>query len=400
MIKRQLEEEILACAQQFPVVYITGPRQSGKTTLAQALFPTYKYVLLENETVRAEFAADVEGFLLKALAEHPGVIIDEFQKIPSITSYLQGIVDAERRRNGRVILTGSQNFLMMEQITQTLAGRAAIINLLPPSLAEIKPTNGLPEVLFRGLFPEPWEQEMNIKQAMRWAINYISTYLERDARTLIRIDSLPTFQTFLQILATRIGSVVNLVTLASDCKITTETAQKWLNILETCFIIYRVQPYYHNFSKSLIKSPKIYFTDTALVCSLLKIKSPSDIPDHSMYGALFENLIIMEQIKSCINLGDRSNVYFWRDEQGHEVDVLLNYANHIRAIEIKSNPIIKRSFLTGLSELRKIVENYHNPEAYSPNKIRTFVVHGGDEDTTMDNTKLISWRRSGSINEN
>jgi predicted AAA+ superfamily ATPase len=400
MIKRQLEQEILECAKQFPVIYLTGPRQSGKTTLTQALFPTYKYVLLEEEEVRVNVAADVKGFLVKALTEHPGIIIDEFQKIPSITSYLQGIVDADRRRNGSVILTGSQNFLMMEQITQTLAGRAAIINLLPPSLAEIKPTSSLPEVLFRGLFPEPYEQDMDTKQVTRWAANYISTYLERDASALIKIHSLPTFQTFLQILATRIGSVVNLNTLASDSKITTEVAQKWLNILEVCFIIYSVRPFYQNFSKSLIKSPKIYFTDTALVCSLLKIKSPADLPDHNMYGALFENLIMIEQIKTCANLGDRSNVYFWRDEQGHEVDIILNYANHVRAVEIKSNPIIKRSFLTGLSELRKIVENYHNPEAYSPNKIRTFVVHGGDDDSALEDTKLISWRHCGTINEN
>ena len=386
MIKRQIEAEIRTRAQSYSVIVLVGPRQSGKTTLAKTLFPNYRYVLLEDPDTRARLAANPRGFFAD-LEKEVGVIIDEFQRLPELLSYLQGIVDA-KPRPGFFILTGSQNFLMMEQVSQTLVGRATVLHLLPLSLAEATPTAWLPQIIFSGLYPRPYQHPQEV---LAWVSDYVTLYLERDARTLINIKDLHLFQTFIRLCAGRVGNVLNITSLANDCGISTHTAKQWLSILETCFVITLLQPYYKNFSKRLIKAPKIYFVDTALVCSLLGIEMPSQLPTHPLYGALFENMIIMEMIKARTNAGKRNNVYFWRDAQGHEVDALLDYNDHVRAVEVKSTQTITSSLLRGLMQWERL--------AHEHTALRSFVVHGGDEDSMWVDTALLSWRRSGDANK-
>lgn len=386
MIKRHLAAEVLACAKQFSVVVLVGPRQSGKTTLTKELFPHYRYVLLEDPDTQARIAADPRGFLADAQKEQ-GIIIDEFQQLPELLSYLQGIVDASPRP-GFFILTGSQNFLMMEHISQTLVGRAAVLQLLPLSLAETAPALTPAQTIFCELYPHPYEHPEGV---LRWARNYVTLYLERDARMLINIKELHTFQSFIRLCAGRVGNILNVSSLANDCGISTHTAKQWLSILETCFVITLVQPFYKNFSKRLIKSPKLYFIDTAVACSLLGIEAAEQLPTHPLYGALFENIIMMELLKARTNQGKSNNVYFWRDAQGHEVDALLDFHDHVRAVEVKSTQTITKPLLRGLMQWEQL--------AHEHTALQSFVVHGGDEDSAWIDTKLISWKRSGGINQ-
>jgi predicted AAA+ superfamily ATPase len=385
MIKRELAAEVAACAKQFSVVVIVGPRQSGKTTLAKELFPNYRYVLLEDPDTHARIAADPRGFLTD-IQSASGVIIDEFQQLPELLSYLQGVVDANPRP-GFFILTGSQNFLMMAQVSQTLVGRAGILQLLPLSLTEVQPPGNVAQTMFNGLYPAPYQHPNN---ATRWARNYVSLYLERDARMLVNIKDLHIFQVFLRLCAGRIGNILNISSLANDCGISSATAKQWLSILETCFIITLVQPYYKNFSKRLIKSPKLYFIDTAIAVALLGIETPEQLPTHPLYGALFENLIIMELIKTRSNAGKANNVYFWRDAQGHEVDALLEFHDHMRAVEIKSTQTVTKGLLKSLMQWEQLAHEYIT--------FKSFLVHGGNDNDTWIDTELVSWRTCSKIN--
>jgi predicted AAA+ superfamily ATPase len=393
MIARASAKEVLQRAKHRPVVFITGPRQCGKTTLAKNLFPHYKYVNLETEKMRAHIAADPQAFLAE-IAKEPGVIIDEFQYVPSITSYIKAELDEMIGKRdhplGFYILTGSQNFLMMEQVTQTLVGRAALVEMLPLSLAEAKPIDALEEVLFRGLYPYPYEQNKNYADIHQWAREYVTFYLERDAKTLRKEINIPLFHKFVQLLAGRVGQTLNINALATDCGIDTKMAQDWLGVLETCFVIVQTQPFYNNFSRRLIKSPKIYFVDTALVCYLLGITSPAEVLTNKLYGAIFENMIIMEQIKARTTVGENNNVYFWRDEQQLEVDALLHYSSHLRAVEIKATKTIKASLADNITHWAASLKAETDSQRY--------VIYGGEEDTVLDGVTWVSWRRCESVN--
>jgi len=346
MIRRHITAHLESVFSQYPVITITGPRQSGKTTLARSSFPHLPYKNLENIETRS-FAKDDPVAFLKTVPD--GAIIDEIQHVPELSSYLQVIVD-ERRENGIYVLTGSQQFNMLQTVSQSLAGRTAIIKLLPFSLREIK--GAYPDVpdsadayLYRGFYPRLYDQ--HIEPAVGLS-NYIATYIERDIRQLSRIQDLLLFLKFLKLCAGRIGQLLNFSNLAEDTGISHKTASEWISLLEASFIVYRLPPYFTNISKRLIKSPKLYFYDTGLAAHLMGIEEQKQIETHPLRGALFENLVISEIIKYRYNLGKRENISFFRDAKGHEVDLIYSIANSVVPIEIKSAGTVRNDFFKGL----------------------------------------------------
>ena len=393
MIKRSLKKEILKRAEYRAVIFITGPRQCGKTTLARECFPHYHYVNLDHEPTLLKILENIDAFL-DEMQKMPGVIIDEFQYAPKITSYikvrLDKLIGIAEPKPGFYILIGSQNFLMMEQVTQTLVGRATGIKMLPLSLAEAAPTDSLEEVLYRGLYPWPYEHAKDLNKVREWAVDYVEYYLERDAKTLSKNINSILFRKFLKLLAGRVGNVLNVNSLAIDCGIEVKVVYEWLNILETCFIIIQVAPFYENFSRQLIKAPKVYFVDTGVVCSLLGITSPSEVTTHQLYGSIFENMIMLELIKSRRNRGWADNIYFWREDRGLEVDAVLQYGNYLRAVEIKAAKAIKSSLANGITQWKEAVKNNTD--------VRRFVIYGGEEDQEIDGVQWVSWRRCETVN--
>lgn len=329
----------------YPIVLLTGPRQSGKSTLLQYVFSDYQCVSLEDLDERAFAKEDPRGFL----ASHPDkTIIDEAQLVPTLFSYLQTHVDAAQRE-GMYVLSGSQNFLLMQQITQSLAGRVAILELLPFSRKELKSAGILPKTIeaeiFEGGYPRLFDKQMHPTEYYPY---YIRTYVERDVRQLKNITDLSLFVKFLKLCAGRIGQLVNYSSLANDCGIAVSTTQEWLSVLETSYIIHLLRPDYNNFSKRLIKSPKLYFHDTGLACSLLEIKSAEQLENHYLKGGLFENYVINEFIKAAYNLGIEPQLSFWRDNKGNEVDLLQTVGEKQFAYEIKSGQTFSTDFTKGL----------------------------------------------------
>lgn len=387
-LPRLIEHEILAYAKQFKVVVITGPRQVGKTRTSRYLFNNYTYLTLEDYKTMLEAKENTRAFIEKYASQGHGIIIDEFQHLPELLSAIQVYVD-ERPEVGRIILTGSQNFLMMQSISQTLVGRAGVLTMLPLSLAELNQSNQnftSADVIINGLYPEP---RLHPEHAQRWIQNYIMLYLERDARVLINIKDSMRFQTFIKLCASRIGNLLNVSSLAVDCQISTQTAQAWLSILETCFIIKLIHPFHKNFNKRLIKAPKLYFVDTALAAQLLMIESPQDYLKNPLAGNLFENMVMMELIKSKVNAGKAENIYFWRDTNGHEIDVISESSNGIKAIEIKSTQTPTMNLTRGIKQWDKIVDGAE--------KVESYLIHGGDTDEVFEHCRFISWRHCGKI---
>ena len=345
MIERTITPKLRRMMSLYPIVLLTGPRQSGKSTLLQYVFADYQYVSLEDLDERAFAKEDPRGFL----ASHPDkTIIDEAQLVPTLFSYLQTHVDAAQKE-GMYVLSGSQNFLLMQQITQSLAGRVAILELLPFSRTELKSAGILPETIeaemFEGGYPRLFDKQMHPTEYYPY---YIRTYVERDVRQLKNITDLSLFVKFLKLCAGRIGQLVNYSSIANDCGIAVSTAQAWLSVLETSYIIHLLRPDYNNFSKRLIKSPKLYFLDTGLACSLLEIKSAEQLENHYLKGGLFENYVINEFIKAAYNQGVEPQLSFWRDNKGNEVDLLQTVGEKQFAYEIKSGRTFSTDFTKGL----------------------------------------------------
>lgn len=344
------------------------------------LFPKAKYISLEDPDLRARVKEDFRGFLV---SQKQTVIIDEAQRLPDIFSYVQTIVD-DRNLNGQFIFTGSQNYLLHEKITQSLAGRVAILRLLPLSLSEIaaagKTVAGLENLLYRGFYPGLWKQRSN--PALLYA-SYISTYLERDVRQIQNISSLSDFQRFLKLCAGRAGQLLNLSSLGVDCGISHNTAKSWLSILESAFIVHLLPPYFENINKRLVKSPKLYFYDTGLLCHLLDIHQPKQLQYHYLRGAIMENFVFSELQKYNFNNAMYSSIYFWRDKTGNEIDFLIPRSDRKILIEVKSGHTITDEFLRGINYYRKI----HSKGA----PIRSYVVHAGNQDLLLNHTRFLPW---------
>lgn len=373
MIRRHLQSSLIKAASWSPVISLTGPRQSGKTTLAKAAFPSAHYISLEDPSVRRFASEDAKGFLSQFGRER--VILDEVQRAPELFSYIQGIVD-EQDIPGQFILTGSHNFLLLESISQSLSGRCAIHHLLPFSQAELRganliqphdlttwmstqtigsslpPKKSLFEMLWTGAYPRIHDKQI---PPQAWLASYIQTYIERDVRSILNVTDLETFTRFVRLCAGRTGQLLNLQSLGNDCGIDQKTAKRWLSILETSFIVKRLQPFHANFRKRLVKSPKLYFLDTGLLCYLLQISKPEDLITHAMRGAIFESWVVSEFYKTYFHSTTQPNLYFFRDSNGNEIDLLLDQGTQVLPIEIKSGETINSDFFKGINYWRKLV---------------------------------------------
>ncbi len=379
MISRILEKRLRELAQKIPIITILGPRQAGKTTLARAAFPNHEYVNLESLRNREFAAQDPVGFLNQY---SDGVIIDEVQKAPDLLSEIQVYAD-ESQRSGQFVLTGSQNILLMESISQSLAGRTIISRLLPFSIQELSQAALLPKSfsssIYQGIYPRLYDQNLTPAE---WMPSYVETYVERDIRTISNILDLTRFQTFLVLCAGRIGQVLNYASLASDVGVDEKTVKSWIGILETTFVAFRLRPYHKNLGKRVVKSPKLYFYDTGLACNLLGIRSSQELATHYLRGNLFENLVIVDMMKTSYALEGERLYYYWRDSNGHEVDLLTEQAGKIHAVEIKSSETMNSSLLKGLSSFEEIA-----PEAL----VSQSLVYGGSERQTRRNIKVVPW---------
>jgi hypothetical protein len=384
LVARNAKEKVLYYATKYPVVTLTGPRQSGKSTLLKSTFPTYKYVSLEDPDLRLFAQQDPRGFL-KTYDKYS--IIDEVQNVPELFSYIQTIVDKDNE-SGSYILSGSHNFLLMENISQSLAGRTAILKLLPFTCEEIKLFNkdlSINEHLFTGSYPRIYEKEIPPTAFYPF---YTQTYVEKDVRSLRNISDLTLFIKFLKLCAARVGQLLNSNSLANECGINTQTVTDWLSILETSYIIYLLKPYHKNLNKRVVKSPKIYFYDTGLLSSLLSIDSSSQLEFHYLRGNIFENFVINEVIKNNYNIGIEPKISFWRDSNGNEIDLILEKGNKTRAFEIKSSSTLRMDFLKNLKLWNKLTDSPVENAA---------VIYAGDTNFLTSDGKFISWKELGNV---
>ena len=354
LIKRELGVELKASAGQYPVVTVTGPRQSGKTTLVKKYFPRHQYYNLEEPDVREIVQADPRGFLAK---NEGGFILDEIQRVPGLLSYIQGIVD-RTKKHGQFILTGSRNFELMEIVAQSLAGRTALLCLLPLSINELRTAHvscTVDQYLLKGFYPRVHaEKDLDPAKAYR---NYYQTYIERDLKALIHLRDLSQFQKFVRLCAGRIGQIFNASALASEVGVSVPTINSWISILRESYVVFLLQPYYANIRKRLIKSPKIYFYDVGLASYLLAIENEMQMSRDPLRGALFENMVVMELVKHRFNHGQDHNLYFFRDERHHEIDVVIKSGNMLRGVEIKSSATFHADFLKGLKYFEKLFKS-------------------------------------------
>ena len=351
MIPRQILPEAKKSLTQFRALCITGPRQSGKTTLSKQLFKGKPYVNFENPSVQHEAELNPEAFLKQY---RHGAVFDEVQRVPHIFRYLQEILDNNTKR-GQFILTGSNNFLLQEQVSQSLAGRAGYLSLLPFSYAELVKTklktDDVNQLILAGGYPEIWDEQLI---PGIWMNSYVQTYVQRDVRLLRNISNLGAFTKFIYLCASHAGQILNRDELAKQTGVDTKTILAWLNLLENSYIIYLLQPWYNNMNKRIIKSPKLYFYDTGLLCHLLGIKSISGLQKHTAYGSIFENWVITEIKKNNFNAGLNDDLYYFRDNVGNEVDLITERNGEPMAIEIKSGTKIDNNMLRGLKYWQKL----------------------------------------------
>lgn len=375
MYKRELQDLLIELNKKWSVISVTGPRQSGKTTLCKMAFPDYKYINLERATTLALVKQDIEGFLL----QYPnGLIIDEAQNLPELFSALQVIVD--EYKDYRYILSGSSDFLLMQNISQTLAGRIAVTRLLPLSISELKEDSNIDTntLMWKGFYPAVWGDGKSPDNVYD---SYVSTYLQRDVRQILNIKDLSLFQKFLTIVASRVGNVFIASSIASELGVDYKTIQSWMSILETSYTAFMLQPFHRNIGKRLTKTPKIYFYDIGLVCHLLGIENEQHIKNHPLRGAIFENMVICEMLKRRYNKGLKSNLYFYRDQTA-EVDVIQEEAGRIKAYEIKSAERFNQEFTKSLSYVQKLLGD----EITS-----SYIVYSGAEEMKFNNFSLINY---------
>lgn len=381
MIERALTSKLIELAGKYPVVTLTGPRQSGKSTLLKHTFSNYRYVSLEDIDMREFATSDPRGFL-STYSDH--TIIDEAQRVPNLFSYIQTHVDAVNEP-GMYLLAGSHNFLLMEQVSQSLAGRSAILKLLPFSHDEMANAGILPSSInaeiFQGSYPRLYDKDIHPNDYYPF---YIQTYVERDVRQIKSIGDLSKFIRFIKLCAGRIGQLINFSSLANECGISLPTLNSWLSVLEASYICYQLKPDWNNFAKRLIKSPKLYFYDTGLACSLLDIRSEEQLTTHFLRGGLFENMVINSFVKRSWNSGQETDLRFWRDSQGNEVDLLVYDSGSLpKAYEIKSSATFMTDFFKGLSKWAALS---------NATPIDLHVIYGGETSLKTSLGEVIAWR--------
>ena len=388
MIRRHIEPLLRKLAAQYPIVTLVGPRQSGKTTLARMVFPDKPYVSLEDPDLRRFATEDPRGFLL---AYKGGAVLDEIQRTPELPSYLQSMVDADPSP-GRFILTGSHQFELMTQVSQSLAGRTALLRLLPLTLAEValmrriepQDPSALPSLLLTGFYPRVHDKDLQPSQAMA---DYFATYVERDLRQLAAVHDLRLFERFVRLCAGRTGQLLNLSSLANDAGISQPTARAWIDLLQTSFIVYLLPPWFVNSGKRLIKSPKLYFYDTGLVAWLLGLRSADQVQRDPLLGALFENFVVMEALKDRFNQGENGPLYFYRDSEGNELDLLMPVGRQFHGIEIKAGATVNPDYFKGLKRFSQ-----HHPDVLCGG----CVIFGGDKSQARSLWPVHSWMKLGS----
>jgi uncharacterized protein len=393
---RQATQALYRLAQQLPVITMTGPRQSGKTTLVQQAFSGKPYVSLEDPIELSFAQGDPRSFLARYAQ---GAIFDEAQRWPDLFSHLQGMVDNDRVP-GRFVLTGSQQFGLLAGVTQSLAGRVGLMRLLPLALSELRQSTtsttghrsapqkqshpSLYEHLWRGGYPALWQAPVNTVSANDWFTSYIASYVERDVRQLVQVQNLATFQRFVRLCAGRTGTLLNLVSLATDAGISHTTARQWLSVLESSELVFLLQPYHRNFGKRLVKTPKLYFTDTGLAAWLLGIREPDLLALHPLRGALFETWVVNELRKFRLNQGLPEDLYFWRDNNGLEADVVFETDAGLQCVEIKSGQTITTDLIrAGQRAVRFVTEPAPAP----------WLIHGATESYTREGVRCISWQQ-------
>ena len=386
MVKRHLELKIKQWSKQYPVVTVTGPRQSGKTTLCRALFKNKPYVSLEDIDNREYARTDPRGFL----SEYPdGALLDEIQNAPDLVSYIQTIVD-DKQRSGMFILTGSRQFEMMEKVSQSLAGRTAVANLFPFSFNELyknlQSTSGLSldNVIYTGFYPRIHDKKLNPTEAYSF---YVSTYLERDVRKILAVADISRFETFLRLCAGRTGQLLNLVSLGNDCGVSHNTVKSWISVLQASGILKLLLPWHVNVGKRMIKSPKLYFIDTGLACCLLGIHNSEQLRGHPLRGALFETFIVSDAYKQIDHSGGHQQLWFCQDSNKNEIDLLVGNDRELTGIEIKSAMTVASSFFKGFRLMSSSIKPMNEQ----------VIVYGGEKAFNREKTKVIPWRKIGKL---
>jgi len=376
MFDRDLELHLAKISDNYKIITIMGPRQSGKSTLAKKFYTSYDYCSLEDPDNKDRAVNDPKGFLQ---SKKENTILDEIQRVPDLLSYLQTIVD-DKSDNRKWVLTGSNSLLMSEKISQSLAGRSRIITCLPLSFNEIPKklkSTELDQNIFTGGYPRIYDENL---QANIWCSDYIQTYIEKDLRQMLNIVDLSVFEKFLSLLAGRVGNLLNFSSFTNDVGVSHSTASSWLSVLEASYITFRLPPHFKNFSKRIIKSPKCYFWDTGLLCSLLRINNFDQLFTHPLKGAIFENWVISEYSKKYYNLGLRPPLYFWRDQSGHEIDIVIDKSTHLYPIEIKSSSTFNPNFI-------KNINWFNDLQEFSQGE----VIYGGTDSYEFKGVNIKSW---------
>ncbi len=377
-LKRSIQSEFLESARSYPVVTIIGPRQSGKTTLAKTTFANKAYVNLEIPEERALATSDPKRFL----RQFPdGAILDEIQRVPQLLSYIQAIVDGQEK-NGLFILTGSHQLELQQEITQSLAGRTGMLKLLPLSLAELRSTQAhfsLEQQIYYGGYPRIYKNNISPKRFYR---DYVQTYVERDVKKIINIKDLDQFQRLLNLCAARVGQVIDYTSMANELGIARDTVKSWLSVLKASFLITTLPPYFENFGKRIIKTPKLYFTDVGLVSYLLGIQEFAQIARHPLRGQLFENLVLLELMKLHYNRGDNTQFYYYRDNHQNEIDILFQQGLHLNAVEIKSTETFNKNLLKSLKKFEHIAE---------PTNIKPYLIYAGEREQQVNTHQIIQY---------